>query len=455
MKDYKIVIDAGHGGDDPGANGNGIVEKDLTLKISDYMYDRFKELGIPVTMTRTTDETLDPTERVNRILNAYGNSSDVIVISNHINAGGGDGAEVIYALRNNNKLADAVLQALGSAGQNMRKAYQRRLPSDTSKDYYFIHRNTGNTQPIIVEYGFLDSTGDDVSQLKNNWRELTDAVVGAVVNYIGGTYSPTVGTYYTVQSGDSLWSIAKKYGITVDELKKANNLTSNSLSIGQKLRIPIEEEESLPSTYVVKSGDTLYSIARKFNTTVDALKALNNLTTNTLQIGQTLSIPGEIEQETETELDYVNYIVKSGDSLYAIARNYGVTVDEIKNFNNLKSNTLSIGQVLRIPVAVDQEITVTPYIEYIVKKGDNLYAIARTYGTTQQEIMNLNNLTSNLLSIGQVLKIPASSEGINYVVKNGDNLYSIARAYGTTVSDIMDKNNLSSTTLQIGQVLKI
>lgn len=84
----KIVIDAGHGGDDPGAGGNGIVEKDLTLKISQYMYDRFKDLGIPVKMTRTTDETISPTERVKRVLDAYGNSNDVIVISNHINAGG-------------------------------------------------------------------------------------------------------------------------------------------------------------------------------------------------------------------------------------------------------------------------------------------------------------------------------------------------------------------------------
>lgn len=86
----KIVIDAGHGGDDPGASGNGIIEKDLTLKISQYMYDRFKNLGIPVKMTRTTDETISPTERVKRVLDAYGNSNDVIVISNHINAGGDD-----------------------------------------------------------------------------------------------------------------------------------------------------------------------------------------------------------------------------------------------------------------------------------------------------------------------------------------------------------------------------
>lgn len=90
MDDLKIVIDAGHGGDDPGASGNGIIEKDLTLAISEYMYDLFRDAGVDVKMTRTTDETVSPTERVNRILEAYGNNSDVIVISNHINAGGGE-----------------------------------------------------------------------------------------------------------------------------------------------------------------------------------------------------------------------------------------------------------------------------------------------------------------------------------------------------------------------------
>ena len=86
----KIAIDAGHGGNDPGANGNGIIEKEYTLKISQYIYDRLRELGLDVKMIRTTDETLSLSERVNRVLNAFGNRSDVIVISNHINAGGGD-----------------------------------------------------------------------------------------------------------------------------------------------------------------------------------------------------------------------------------------------------------------------------------------------------------------------------------------------------------------------------
>ena len=85
-----IVIDPGHGGSDPGAIFNNQSEKDYTLKISNYMYDRFKSLGIPVSITRDTDITLSPTERTNKILSFYGNDQNVIVISNHLNAGGGE-----------------------------------------------------------------------------------------------------------------------------------------------------------------------------------------------------------------------------------------------------------------------------------------------------------------------------------------------------------------------------
>lgn len=92
--DYKIVIDPGHGGTDSGAIGNGIIEKDYNLLISRYIYDELKKLGYPVYITRTTDETLPPTERVKKILNAFGDFPEVIVISNHINAGGGEGKSV-------------------------------------------------------------------------------------------------------------------------------------------------------------------------------------------------------------------------------------------------------------------------------------------------------------------------------------------------------------------------
>lgn len=94
-----VIVDAGHGGTDPGASNGDIVEKDYTLKISKYMYDRFNDLGIPVTVTRTTDETLSPANRINKITPNV-NSSDDIVISNHLNAGGGDGQSVTQMYNN-------------------------------------------------------------------------------------------------------------------------------------------------------------------------------------------------------------------------------------------------------------------------------------------------------------------------------------------------------------------
>lgn len=96
-----IVIDAGHGGSDPGAVSGTSLEKDYTLLISKYIYDRLKEMGIPVYITRDKDITLNPTDRVNEVLKAFGNNKDVVVISNHLNAGGGDGHCVTNIKYNN------------------------------------------------------------------------------------------------------------------------------------------------------------------------------------------------------------------------------------------------------------------------------------------------------------------------------------------------------------------
>lgn len=125
-----------------------------------------------------------------------------------MNLPGGDGAEVIYALRNNGKLANLVLDGLEASGQNSRKAYQRRLPGDTSKDYYFIHRNTGNTEAIIVEYGFLDNAAD-AELLKKYWRDYAEAVVKAIASYLGVKYTfsgeMANENYYIVKAGDTIF----------------------------------------------------------------------------------------------------------------------------------------------------------------------------------------------------------------------------------------------------------
>ena len=312
-------------------------------------------------------------------------------------SGGGDGAEVIYALRNSPTLSNLVLTELGKQGQNIRKAYQRKLTSNPSKDYYFMHRNTGDTESIIVEYGFLDSTKDDVSQIKNNWKNYAEAVVQAVLQYIGYTGgNVNKDNIYTVKKGDTLYGISRRFGIPVSEIKQINNLTSDILSVGQELYLtntPVEGD-----TYTVKPGDTLYGIASKYNMSVDDLKALNGLSSNLLSVGQVLLV------KKENNVLMGEYVVKRGDTLYGIAEQLGTTVDELKRLNNLTSNILSIGQVLLTNSSgITGEVVENTYT---VKAGDTLYSIAKKYGISVDTLKQMNGLTNNLLSIGQTILVP-------------------------------------------------
>lgn len=253
---------------------------------------------------------------------------------------GGDGAEVVYALRNNSTLADKISYEFAQAGQNLRKNYQKTLSTNPSKDYYFVIRETSPSESILVEYGFIDSKKDDADQLKYDWQSLAEAATKALTEYAGYNYFP-VGdtTYYIVKKGDSLYSIAKKFNTTVDNLKDINNLNSNLINVGQKLKVVND------NIYTVKKGDTLYSIARKYNTTVNELKRINNLSTDNLYIGQELLLKTDMVPEE----DYITYTVVAGDNLYQIAQKYNTTVSDIVSLNKLSTSVLQIGQSLLIP----------------------------------------------------------------------------------------------------------
>lgn len=182
---------------------------------------------------------------------------------------------------------------------------------------------------------------------------------------------------------------------------------------------------------------------------------------DTLTINQQLLVPKN--EDVDISIDKndkgIMYTVKSGDSLWKIANSYGISVDKIKSANNLKSDILSIGQKLLIPVS-DVSVEETPKepssgISYVVVSGDNLYSIANKYGVSVDDIKKLNNLSSNTLKIGQVLKIPGTEQFVTYTVKSGDSLWKIANTYGVSVNELKNINNLEGNLLSIGQKLLI
>ena len=460
----KVIINPGYGGSSSGIISGSFIEKNFNLQIGEVIFNYLKNLGINTYLIRETDSTLSNQERLTTINSIVNQGDEVVVITIQMIESNESGAQVVYSLRDIDTLARGISDAIETTGQEVSKFYQYRNPNATSEDYYEMIRELDTTENVIISLGNPNNSFDN-GFLLNNIERLGNNIADAINNYL------TKQNVYIVARGDTLSSIARKFNITVDELKEANNLNNNALIVGQELLIPKtqeldqdttgeDEEMDMFVTYTVKKGDSLYSIANSYNTTVDIIKDINNLTNNTLTLGQTLKIP---TSTTNQETNYNNYIVQKGDSLYSIAMKFNTTVDAIKNLNNLSSNTLSIGKNLKIPSQSGTNEQEENYSNYTVKSGDSLYKIASLYQTSVNAIKNLNNLSSNTLSIGQVLKIPIgettnnipTANYITYTVVSGDSLYKIANQYNITVDQIKAFNNLTSNNLSIGQTLKI
>jgi len=358
------------------------------------IYNQLKNKGYNVFLLENNEAINNKIDLINK------ETGEVIVVSNQINLNNELGSEIIYSLKNDDQLATLIEENLSNYS-NVLKFYQLRLPSDTSMDYYQIIRETPMAETIIISYNENDLINE------NNRINLSNSIIDGIVSYIEKS------NIYIVQSGDTLYSIARDLGVNIQDLIDTNDLTNINLSIGQELIIPKETTTvpptvppNLENTYTVKSGDSLYSIAKRFNTNVNELKSLNNLTSNTLSIGQILKIPSS-STDIDNNSPTTTYTVQSGDSLYSIARRFNTTVDNIKSLNNLSSNTLSIGQILKIPSSSTDTDNNSPTTTYTVQSGDSLYSIARRFNTTVDNIKSLNNLTSNTLSIGQILKLPS------------------------------------------------
>ena len=337
-------------------------------------------------------------------------------------------------------------------------------------------------------------------------------------NNAGQTQTSGNGTY-TVKAGDSLYRIAKNHNMSLQELKSLNNLSSDLIFAGQVLKVSGQVTSNQPSTntntsqnsnqtqasgngtYTVKAGDSLYRIAVNHNMSLQELKNLNNLSSNLIMPGQVLKVSGQAtsnQPNTNTSQNSNQtqasgngtYTVKAGDSLYRIAVNHNMSLQELKNLNNLSSNLIMPGQVLKVSgqATSNQPSTNTNTNTsqnsnqtqasgngtYTVKAGDSLYRIAVNHNMSLQELKNLNNLSSNLIMPGQVLKVsgktvsnkPSTNTAQNsnqtqtsgngtYTVKAGDSLWAIANSHKMTLNDLKQVNNLSSDLIYVGQTLKV
>jgi membrane-bound lytic murein transglycosylase D len=214
---------------------------------------------------------------------------------------------------------------------------------------------------------------------------------------------------YQVRSGDSWWRIARRFEVPIRELKRLNQTQSNLLRPGQSVLVPAQAKpighlaqgKDFSGSYTVQKGDTLWDIARSTGSSVQALRAANNLQHAHIKPGQRLSIPkGEQETTQEIAKRRANYTVKKGDSIWSLARRFGVSKQTLVQANGLNKHTrLQIGEKLYIPdlgqnraAQAKANAAHAELINYQVQKGDSLWEIARKFGVSTQQLLAWNEL---------------------------------------------------------------
>lgn len=283
------------------------------------------------------------------------------------------------------------------------------------------------------------------------------------------TASSSSSKYYKVKRGDSLNTIANKYDVTIEDLKKWNNLKSNSLAYGKSLKI--------------MSTDSIVKSNKQMDTVINSQKS----------VVADAKINKEIESDKEDKTTIVEntcfYVVQKGDNLTSIAQKHNVSVAELTQWNNLTSSAIQLGASLQIVEKMEQTqeqvAVVTPpvvlkNIAYVVQKGDNLGNVAKKFGATIADLKEWNKLSTNSISIGSKLIVAVNEPAINtslasinsfkkadsfaktstkqidYLVQKGDTLYSIAKKYpGVTIADLKKWNDISGEGLKPGMKLKI
>ena len=320
-------------------------------------------------------------------------------------------------------------------------------------------------------------------------------------NYSNSGNADSSNGYYTVQSGDTLSGIALKFSTTSSKLAQLNSISNpNLIYVGQRLLVnqssnsnssssgqsssATTNTETSSASYTVKSGDTLSGIASQYNTTVNQIVSLNQLSNpNLIYVGQVLKLKNSQTTNSSSSSSTAattvgTYTVKAGDTLSAIASRYSTSSSTLASLNSLSNpNLIYVGQVLKVSsnastsssTSSSANSTVTTAASYTVKAGDTLSAIAAKYGTTYQALASTNSISNpNDIYVGQVIKVSATATAASsqaasstnsngsYTVKSGDTLYGIALANGLNWQTLAKQNGISDpNVIFVGQKLSL
>lgn len=405
--DIVVAIDAGHGGEDPGSIGpTRKYEKNATLSISKKLVDQLDAVpGIKGVLTRRGDYFVNLNKRseIARKNKAH------LLVSIHADAFSspkprGASVFVLNTRRANTEIARWVenheqqSELLGGAGQVLAKNNSDRNVSQTLLDLQFSH---SQKEGYKVATNILSEMGKvahlhKVDPVNASLAVLKSPDIPSVLVETGFISNPTEEQLLFQRSHQDKLARALAKAITqyFEENPPEGTLFAN---------------RNKTQKYKVQRGDSLSAIAHKYGTSIEAIKRTNKLTSNSLSVGQVITIPGGISSpipvpvvSNPVETETITHTVAKGDYLGKIASTYKVSVAEIKRENSLKSDTLKLGQKLRITVSLKDK----PLRKHTVKRGEYLGKISSQYGVDVDSVRKANNLRSDQLAVGQVLIIP-------------------------------------------------
>ena len=494
-RDIIIAIDAGHGGDDPGALGRYTYEKKVTLEIAKRLQKKInQQKGMRAFLVRTGDYFINLNKRSDI---ARKKKADFLV---SIHADGftsskprGASVWVLSNRRATSELGrwmekhEAHSELLGGAGNLIQDSNGVPFLKEM-----FLDMSMGNAMDVGYHAANLV-----VKELKKVTKLHKTKPVHASLAVLKSPDIPSI----LVEAGFITNRTEEKLLNNAAHQEKIANAVFTGIYKNFQEAPPEDSlfaQKKRSIKHTVRSGESLSVLAARYSISSEKLRAYNNLQTTTLHIGQVIKIPPNYSLvikhtpvkrtlpktkpvETKQVLASVHE-VKRGESLSLIAQRYGKTTNELKTYNKLRSTSLAIGQKIKIPgsvISVAKQSVASPVVVkqtsatvHKVKRGESLSLIAQRYGKTTNELKTYNKLRSTSLAVGQKIKIPGSVISVAkqpvaspvvvkqtaasvHKVKRGESLSLIAQRYGKTVEQLKAHNKLHSTVLAVDQKIKI